>query len=238
MPPPIDTHFDVRTDSRGKDPDSHSATLRGFHQLLWSKPLPSGAMFGLDDRLTHVSDLGEFSLSSDAITNTYRQWSRPRALVEARDQTLQQELDAFLKLGCTVGAYTVFPRRVHADEKWRLSINQARGLHPLIRDRFDLTLECIRRHYLGIDHPLVATFGWYREFFDLFGDFSGYVNFFLFQDLVAHEAESVHFWTEFDDFHRTPLPSRSGDEYREYMIRSMDFIRARNDRITQAFPAS
>jgi hypothetical protein len=229
--PPIDTDFDVRTDSGGKDPDSHSATLRRYHRLLWSKPLPSGAMFELDDQLTHVSHLGEFRLASDAITHTYRQWNRPPALVEARDQVPQHEIDAFLRLGCTVGAYTVFPRRVRADGKWRLSINQARGLHPLIGDRFDLTLECIRRHYLGIDHPLAATLGWYREFFDLFGDFPGYVNFFLFQDLVTDDAESVQFLTEFDDFQRTPLPSRSAGEYREYMQRSMAFIRARNGRI-------
>ena len=38
----IDTSFDVRTDSRGKDPDTWSPTLCRYHQLLWSKPLPSG----------------------------------------------------------------------------------------------------------------------------------------------------------------------------------------------------
>lgn len=35
----IDTAFDFRTDTApGKDPDSHSPTLRRYHQLLWSKP--------------------------------------------------------------------------------------------------------------------------------------------------------------------------------------------------------
>ena len=38
----IDIHFDVQTDSKGKDPDSASPTLRAYHQLLWSKPLPNG----------------------------------------------------------------------------------------------------------------------------------------------------------------------------------------------------
>ncbi|WP_113903400.1 DUF6994 family protein [Brevibacterium celere] len=40
------------------------------------------------------------------------------------------------------------------------TINGARGLHPRIVDRFDLTLECIRRHYRGEPSPLadlVAT---------------------------------------------------------------------------------
>ncbi len=36
----IDTTIDVRTDAQGKDPDQSSPTLRRYHQLLWSKPLP------------------------------------------------------------------------------------------------------------------------------------------------------------------------------------------------------
>ena len=48
----IDTAFDFRTDANGKDPDSHSLTLRRYHRLLWSKPLPNGGM--------HVSPEGEW----------------------------------------------------------------------------------------------------------------------------------------------------------------------------------
>ncbi|WP_425463848.1 DUF6994 family protein [Nocardioides aurantiacus] len=38
----IDTAFDVRTDAGGRDPDSYSPTLRDYHQILWTKPLPRG----------------------------------------------------------------------------------------------------------------------------------------------------------------------------------------------------
>jgi hypothetical protein len=236
MPRLIDTSFDVRTDAGGKDPDSHSATLREFHRLLWSKPLPRGAMFELDDKLHHKSDLGEFWLASDAITHTYSNRDSPAELVAARDQSSREEIEAFYSLGCTVGAYIVFPAQVRVAGKWRLSINQARGMHPRIADRFDLTLECIRRHYLGVDHPLVNTFQWHAPFFDLFDDFCGYVEFFLLQDLVTSDYKSVRFFTDFDDFHRTPLPSASAGEYSEYMARSMDFIRARNARIDREGP--
>ena len=41
----IDTSFDFRIDSAGRDPDKYSPTLRRYHRLLWSKPLPSGEMF-------------------------------------------------------------------------------------------------------------------------------------------------------------------------------------------------
>lgn len=44
-------------------------------------------------------------------------------------------------------------------------------------DRFDLTLECIRRHYLNMDSPLAPTLSRYTKFFALFGDFPGYVSF-------------------------------------------------------------
>lgn len=60
----IDTSDDFRTDAGGKDPDTHSPTLRRYHKDLWSKPLPSGALFDLDDTtpgvyLHHRSGLGE-----------------------------------------------------------------------------------------------------------------------------------------------------------------------------------
>src|SRR5215213_7730828 len=42
----IDITFDFRSDTPpGRDPDALSPTLRTYHQLLWSKPLPSGAPF-------------------------------------------------------------------------------------------------------------------------------------------------------------------------------------------------
>ena len=64
----IDITFDFRSDTPpGKDPDALSPTLRRYHQLLWSKPLPSGAPFELDvttpgTYLHHRSELGEFWL--------------------------------------------------------------------------------------------------------------------------------------------------------------------------------
>jgi hypothetical protein len=57
--PIIDTAFDVRTHARGRGPDSHSRTLRRYHQLPWSKPLPNSAAFDLDAGLHHHSDLGD-----------------------------------------------------------------------------------------------------------------------------------------------------------------------------------
>ena len=73
----IDVAFDFRSDTPlGGDPDTLSPTLRRYHKLLWSKPLPSGAPFVLDDTtrgvyLHHVSGLGEFFLASDAVVPSF-----------------------------------------------------------------------------------------------------------------------------------------------------------------------
>ena len=104
-------------------------------------------------------------------------------------------------------------------------------MHPLIRDRFDLTLECIRRHYAGSDSPLQKVLATHRGFFDLFEDFRGYVEHFLLQDLVGADFDSVRFLSGFEDFSGEPLPTGSAEEYGEYMRRSMAFIHARNERI-------
>jgi len=150
--------------------------------------------------------------------------------VDVIRQTSPEQIAAFYDLACTVGAYTVFPPQVRIDGRWRLSINQARGIHPRIRDRFDL--ECIRRHYAGEASPLANTLATYRHFFALFEDFSGYVNHFLLNDLVTERC-AVRFYTDVDDFTGGPLPAGSVAEYREYMRRSMDFVQARNERITR-----
>lgn len=73
MPSLVDTSFEFHSDSPpGKDPDQHSPTLRAYHRLLWSKPLPSGTQFELlpepGSYLVHRSSRGMFDLTSDAIT--------------------------------------------------------------------------------------------------------------------------------------------------------------------------
>lgn len=56
----------------GKDRDSFSPALRKYHQLLWSKKLPTGPRFDLTMEprayLVHRSNSGVFFLASDAIT--------------------------------------------------------------------------------------------------------------------------------------------------------------------------
>ena len=73
------------------------------------------------------------------------------------------------------------------------TINQERGRNSQIADRLDLTLECIRLHYLGETSPLAETLARYGNFFALFEDFNGYTDFFLLQDLVSEDSSTVKF---------------------------------------------
>jgi hypothetical protein len=111
------------------------------------------------------------------------------------------------------------------------TINVARGFIRTISDRFDLTLECIRRHYSDLGSPLADTLSRYSDFFALFGDFRGYVSFFLLDDLVTEDL-SVKFFMPFDDFRPPSVPKDVGT-YKEYRRRSIEFIEARNHRIKQ-----
>jgi hypothetical protein len=228
---PFDISFNFHLDTPpGKDPDALSPTLRRYHRLLWSKPLPSGVSFDLVDTapsgyLHHLSQLGEFWLASDTVIPTFR---KQKDIKHILDQ-VPGELETFRRIGYTIGGMMVFPgNRVGR----QMTINGARGFHPRIKDRFDLTVECIRRHYLDqrSPFPLSNTLARYADYFRLFGDFRGYVEFFLLQDLVTDDCSAVKFFSPFEDFHASPVPD-SMDSYLAYRQLAIAFIEARNQRI-------
>ena len=225
----IDTTFDFRTDAGGKDPDSHSPTLRRYHQILWSKPLPKGASFDLDsttpgEYLHHKSELGEFWLASDSVIPTFEGYLTMVPVLAAFPPS---EIEEFQAIGYTIGGMMVFPGN-KVDGKQTL--NGARGFHPRIRDRMDLTLECMRRYYLGHASPLSDVLARYADFFAIFGSFEGYVRFFLLDDLVDDHSGQVRFFLPFDDFTTSALPG-TPEAYHAYRDASVAFIEARNGRI-------
>ncbi len=231
---PIDVTFDFRTEATGKhpDPDASSPTLLRYHQLLWSKPLPSGRPFELTPRnrkpyaLVHDSDVGRFLLTSDSVLVTFSRRPDMRSIV---GQVPAAEIDALNRITSTIGGTVLWPGN-QIDGKW--TINQARGCVGRIADRFDLTLECIRRHYLNdFAHPLADVFGRYTDFFNLFASFAGYVDFWLLDDLVDAD-DDVKLFLPSDDFTLPSVPQSLAD-YRTFCERTVDFVTARNQRIQQ-----
>jgi hypothetical protein len=226
----VDITFDFRADTpAGKDPDSFSPTLRKYHKFLWSKSLPNGKAFMLDDSkdgayLHHESELGEFYLSSDTATHTFSRWASMSEIIAQIDK---DEIEVFRHLAYTMGSMIIFPSN-RVDGK--STINGARGFHPLIKDRIDLTLECIRRFYLDEASPLSETLGRYKSFFELFDNFQGYAEFFLFQDLVTNDFSAIKFFMPFRDF-KTPAVPKTLESYLSYKGLVINYINARNQRI-------
>ena len=225
----IDINFDVYSDTpKGKDPDAFSLKLRQYHQILWSKPLPNNEEFYLDldipKLLHHKSSLGEFYLSSDSIGHTY---SKVKKMSHIINEVSQAEIDSFFSICSTIGAYIIFPAKRIEN---KMTINGARGVNHKIQDRFDLTLECIRRLYLNQQSPLTQVLERNANFFELFSDFRGYADFFLLQDMLENDCETIKFWSNFDNFETTPLP-KDIDEYLSYKSKLIDFVQARNQRI-------
>lgn len=234
----IDVNFDFTSDVPGywdgywnsydgigyspKDPDSKSQTMRDYHRLLWSKPLPNGEVMELEDgKKKYYLKWKDFHLGSDSITVSFRHTSNRKLLDEVA--TIVPDYHAFvenyIRKMYTIGGEIIFPQA-------RWSVNTARGCHPRIKDRWDLTLGCIRKHYLGQDNPLAKVLNQEQAFFDLFVDFKGYVDFFFLQDCVSEDYKKVNLWLP-----EGVLIPRNAHEYIQFIETELDFVAKRNRRI-------
>lgn len=212
------------------DADSDSQILQRWHAVLWSKDLPDGSRIDWEAEpgttcLTHDSSLRSFRASSDTIASLHE-----RYVPSLWKGLSPQDQERYRRAFYTIGGFIIFPR--HSN-----SLNQQRGWDRSISDRFDLTLECIRRHYLGLHpNPLGGVLASDAAFFRLFGvgqaGFAAYVDFFHLQDLVAGNAIKW-FDGSADDtwlFSNIALPS-SADAYRRHLDNVLEFVTARNERI-------
>ena len=229
----IDVNFNFFTEVKeGQDPDAKSPTLKRYHKILWSKSLPNGKIFNLNDDdpelsknyLYHKSELGYFVFGSDAITNSYRSHKRKKHITEQ----IPDEVNEMFLQGSNIASYSIFPKNKINNGQ---TINMARGVVRLIDDRFDLTLECIKRFYKNLPSPLYSTLFKYKDFFDLFESFDNYVEYFLFQDLVDNKGE-IKYYLPFDNF-KTPPCFNSVEDYLIYKTKALDFNTLRKSRINK-----
>ena len=174
--------------------------------------------------------LKSIELSSDSIINSLSKRLNNNSKTSQIYKECRSEIEKLQKNGSTIGGFLLFPRR-KIDGK--LTINAARGFNNKIIDRFDLSLECIRLYFLGLDSPLKNDLERYSEFFDLFSNFKGYVQFFLLDELVNDSYTEVKFFTSFSQaFSNSPLPNDK-TEYLTYAENSLRFVKSRNERIKQ-----
>lgn len=190
---PIDPDLDFAGHyDGGGDPDQSSERLSLWHRAICSLPVAGVPPLQLDltydyayGLLMRTQDGASFRLGSDGIIHTYSTapWLR-RFAPDVAAEAVADRHD-FFRVASTIGGYLLFPR--NGPGQSGPSINQARGVHPQIADRFDLTLECIRRHYPDptIESPLAERLAYYGGFFAIFGDFDTYLRFFLLEDMVT-----------------------------------------------------
>ena len=221
----IDITFDVRSDSKGKDPDCSSPTLKEYHRLLWSKPLPNGQSLELvNAKGGYLMWNGMYFGSDSIIVSFMHDGYKYRKKIEQGIPNFAEYREDYLRNSYTIAGSIIFPQL-------RGSMNQSRGCSHKIRDRWDLTLECIRRFYKGEQSPLDKALERSKAFFELFVDFKGYVDFFLLQDCVDEEY-NVRLWLNTPLFKTDPVPE-TVEEYLSWIDRELDFVRKRGERISQ-----
>jgi hypothetical protein len=224
----IDVDFDFRQDSECGDPDVDSPKLYEAHKLLWNKALPCGENLDLEI-IASNGKYGRLLIKNNLYSNFSSDRMCPHFDGKYKGKfdgwLSQPDIDELKHKVRTIGGHIIFP----AHKKNGFTINQARGVSRIICDRFDLTLECIRRFYAQEHSPLHDVFTRYKDFFDLFIDFSGYVDFFILQDFIDTK-EQIRFSLPFDNFNRIPLP-QTVDEYNQYRRHTVELMNSRNKRI-------
>ena len=239
----IDTTFDFTTDTKrfwdgywerselgcgASDPDRSSPTLKAYHQLLWSKQLPNGECMNLEKgKGLYYLTWKNFDFGSDTFIVDFRYFKYKYMIdqVASRVEDFRAYFEDLTRKSYTIGAMIIFPRHIR-------SMNQMRGMNRRISDRWDLTMECIRRYYAGEESPLSKTIESDKAFFDLFVDFKGYVDFFLLQDCVSEDYSKVDIWCGDASFEKSALPETI-DDYFKFIQNEYEFLEKRNARIAE-----
>lgn len=232
------SRFDYREDSKGKDADIYSPQLRNdLEKLYYHKKLPNGEFFDITQGKYCADDYliwKDMRFASDSITNVYLHHEKYNVINEVKntdfyDNLIKKYNDNDYHIGCHI----LFPKNNNPNKSRSWTINQARGTNAKICDRFDLTLECIRRFYIDkkLENPLIEKLEEYSYFFDLFINFKGYVEFFHLQDLIdGNDYNKIKFYLPFDDFKRYAKP-QNVQEWEIFCKKQIEFAQLRNERI-------
>ena len=220
------------------DPDAFSERLYDFYETIWNSqrqklnlnlPEVQKVWNGQAWELVGVADKS-LRLGTDSVMSIY--WHRCdmrgfiAQLIEAKGDDFKHFIRDYLQDANTTGGFMLFPRH-------RQSLNQARGVNAVINDRFDFTLECIRRNYLQQDNPLQAALDNDKAFFDSFGTFEKYVDFFCLNNSWVKDGQVFNLMDnkslENYNFDKNPLPTK--DNWWGFYNNIMERLSSRNEQI-------
>ena len=254
------------------DPDAYSEKLYKFHKFLWNKREQRSVEVKWKNYIPAYELNDEtFRLGSDSIINIY--WHRTsvdmpdkniknnRSALEGKIGELENSKDDrenkrfysehyslykefiwhYLQYANTIGGFVVFPRHENP------TINTKRGFGK-IGDRFDLTLECIKRYYKDKErsktnyNPVFSTLNNEhieedKYFFGMFKTFENYAKFFCLsgeRNWVNENGQVLNLFdnTSLDnyDFSQEPLPTKA-DQWWTFYDNIMKRLDARNKQI-------
>lgn len=221
----------IKSDGTWDDPDATSEELKSAHKFLWTKKLPSGEKFSLyegvaenwDNKPYLVLETSnvKYKLTSDTMINSFIGWKK---FSEIDKFLSEREKQSFLREIYTIGNFILFPGN-QINKNATINIER----YQVYLDRFDFTLDAIRKFYFNENSELYDCLNRYKMYFDLFVDFKGFCEFFFLQDFVANDYSSVMFFLENKNSY---IPSDIRD-YRLYMSNATEKIKARNKRIAE-----
>lgn len=201
------------------DPDvKYGTKLQRDLQELYNREYLKGLTIGQD--LYDYLCLNDIRFGCDSIGNA---WFYESLLDK-------KEHKKYLKLMNTMGGKIIFPK----DKKIGIqTINTARGLNSKIKDRFDLTLECIKLYYFDKKNsPLYEILSLNFDFFNLFGKgedgFKNYIEFFFLEDCLVDNKCNIKFFIE--EKFENPIPS---NKKRDLYLKTIEFIENRNKKIEE-----
>lgn len=205
--------------------DCDARSVKLYDQMMeWldGKELPDG-------KVLHLTRAGKYMLKKDTIRlsadNVFTRFTgRVPTLMDELEKIKGPDWEAYqqriIRNGWRIGGEILFPRH-------RNSLNGMRGFSRQVMDRFDLTLECIQNFYEGQPSPLSWVLETDREWFKLFVNFQGFVDFFLLNDWVDEQYQVI------DQLGTGALLPGTVQELENWHRRMEELVEARNLRIEQ-----
>lgn len=229
--------------SNDNDPDSKSKILKQYHQFLWSKKLPNGDVFNLQSDSRKYLFYNNISLASDSIITSwnYKKGGCRDFIYELKKlgdtellngNNCDNWIQKYIRISYTSGGMMIFPKHPN-------SINGRRGCIREIKDRFDLTLICIKKFYDNPNDPTGYPQDFYSvlqsdsEFFELFVDFKGFVDFFYLNDWCDSEY-NVNLLFGKGDFSVDDALPKTVEDFVAAVNKQISIVKLRNNRIVKA----